>query len=30
MDVNQSADKKPLKIIKVHDRGINVLTTTDE
>ncbi|RUS85636.1 hypothetical protein EGW08_006582 [Elysia chlorotica] len=30
MDVNQSADKKPLKIIRVHDKGINVLTTTDE
>merc|ERR1719277_1476647 len=30
MDVNQSADKKPLKIIKVHDKGINVLTTTDK
>ncbi|XP_055861223.1 cilia- and flagella-associated protein 251-like isoform X2 [Biomphalaria glabrata] len=29
MDVNQSADKKPLKIIKVHDKGINVLTNTD-
>ncbi|GFR90714.1 WD repeat-containing protein 66 [Elysia marginata] len=30
LDVNQSADKKPLKIIKVHDKGINVLTNTDE